>query len=226
MKIKQGGLQMIQEFISAAKEGDLETMTQLKNRRPELLKERAENGESPLLAALYHGKMRTVEWLLERDIDLNIHEAAALGDEAYMQYLLEQDANLVATHSYDGWTALHLACFFGGLDAAKLLIQSGADTNARSTNRMANTPIHAAAAARKFELAKLLLDHGADVNADQQGGWTPLHQTVTNYDFEMTRLLLNHKADPTHASEKGETPITIAMEKGYDDLLAVLHGEG
>src|ERR1039458_6739338 len=49
---------------------------------------------------------------------------------------------------------LHLACFFGQLEAAETLVQHGADANAVSPSRIA--VIHSAAASRNAALLKLV----------------------------------------------------------------------
>ena len=64
--------------------------------------------------------------------------------------------------AYDGWTPLHLAAFFGHLDAARALIDAGADIDAFSRNGLTNTPLHAATAGRHGDVALLLVEHGAD----------------------------------------------------------------
>ena len=77
-------------------------------------------------------------------------------------------------YAYDGWTPLHLAAFFGHLEAAKLLLDSGADVYAVSRNSLQNTPLHAAAAGKHEDVALVLLARGADPSAVDAGGYTPL----------------------------------------------------
>src|SRR5205823_14122776 len=80
----------------------------------------------------------------------------------------------VNSYAYDGWTPLHLAAFFGHLDAARLLLDAGADVNAVSQNSLTNTPLHAATAGKHPDVALLLIDHGADGQVVDSGGYTPL----------------------------------------------------
>ena len=75
----------------------------------------------------------------------------------------------------DGFHPLGLACFFGHPEAARLLLERGADVNTLSTNEHVQTAaIHAAAAAggdeaTRYELVKLALEHGADPNLPPGG---------------------------------------------------------
>lgn len=212
--------------MEAAKQGDTAEIKRLVGGQPELLTARRENGESPLMAAMYYGKPQAVEMLLTLGAAVNVHEAAALGDGEYMAYLLQEEPEQLSAHNYDGWTPLHLAAFFGGEEAAAALIELGADVNARSANRMANTPLHAAVAGRKFHLAHLLLQRGADPNARQEGGWTALQQAAGNCDTYMARLLLDHGADPGLAQDSGLTALAIAEMKGCEDVAALLRERG
>ncbi|GIQ68087.1 ankyrin repeat domain-containing protein [Xylanibacillus composti] len=213
---------MLEQLMIAAKEGDTETMRILLQEHPELLHETMENGESPLTAAMYYGRRNSVELLLQLGVTVTVHEAAMLGDADTVAYLLDQEPSLLDTFSFDGWTPLHLACFFGGHEAAELLIQRGAQLNIASQNEMANCPIHAAAAGKRTLIVKLLLEHGADPNVQQHGGWTPLHQAANNFDVGMVELLLAYQADPTIAEKGGMTPRQLAEEKGYEEIIAAL----
>ncbi|HZG85489.1 ankyrin repeat domain-containing protein [Paenibacillus sp.] len=212
----------IEALVQAASSGDTETMDVLLAEKPELLNASLPSGMSPLTAALYYGKRNAVEWLLDRGVSVTIHEAAALGDDETLNYMLNLEPRLLTQISFDGWTPLHLAAFFGGFEAAKLLIERGADVNVRSTNAMANMPIHAAAAGSRTGIVQLLLERGADPNAQQSGGWTPLHQAADRCDVEMVKLLLRFGADASIGQDDGKTARAIAEEKGYTEVLDVL----
>src|SRR5438067_3400457 len=136
-----------------------------------------EDGMSELLEALYRGDRARVDALLAKDPELNVFEAAALGRTGRVQELLDEDPRRANAFGDDGFHPLGLACFFGHVDAARLLLERGADVDALSRNEHIQTAaIHAAAAAEgkdesvRYELVKLALEHGADPNLRQGGG--------------------------------------------------------
>jgi ankyrin repeat protein len=61
--------------------------------------------------------------------------------------------------------------FAGQTDIAALLIEKGANLNARSTDQ--NTPLHLALSGKHPEAAALLVGKGAEVNAKDKDGIRP-----------------------------------------------------
>src|SRR5258708_33595158 len=148
-----------------------------------------------LFEAVRAGDAARVDALIAADPSLAIFAAAILGDNPRLEKLLAGDPALISAVSSDGWTPLHLAAHFGKLDAARMLLDKGAEVNARSTNAMENCALHAAAAGRSAAVVKLLLDHGASVNARQHVGWTAIHAAAQSGDLEMARTLAASGAD-------------------------------
>ncbi len=153
---------------------------------------------SDLLQALYAGDRARVDEVLAADPKLNVFEAAAFGQVDRLRELLDEDPSRASAFGDDGFHPLGLACFFGHLEAARLLLDRGADVNALSTNEHVQTAaIHAAAAAAggeatRYELVKLALEHGADPNLGQGGGFRALDAARQNGDSRVEQLLLEH----------------------------------
>ena len=157
---------------------------------------------SDLLQALYRGDDEQVEELLAVDRELDVFEAAAFGKSDRLRELLDEDPTHANSFGDDGFHPLGLACFFGHVDAARLLLERGADVNALSTNEHVQTAaIHAAAAAQgtdeatRYELVKLALEHGADPNLPQGGGFHAVGAARQNGDSGVEQLLLEHGAE-------------------------------
>jgi uncharacterized protein len=160
---------------------------------------------SELLEALYRGDRETVETKLADGPELTIFEAAAVGDATRVHKLLLLEGGFVDLWSPDGFTALHLAAFFGHEDVAAELLRRGADVSAASRNPLRVQPLHSAAAGSHTGIVRLLLEHGADPNARQQGGFTPIHAAAQNGNEELYALLVAHGADEKATTDDGRT---------------------
>lgn len=123
------------------------------------------------MAALYRGQHQVVSTLVELGVEIDVFAAAATGNLAALRQALAQPGALDA-YAYDGWTPLHLAAFFGQRDAARLLLDAGANLHAVSRNSLQNTPLHAATAGRHTGIALMLIDRGASAELRDGGGFT------------------------------------------------------
>jgi ankyrin repeat protein len=153
---------------------------------------------SELLDAVYRGDQARVDELLAAEPELDVFEAAATGGTERLRELLDEDPSRANAWADDGFQPLGLACFFGHLEAARLLVERGAQVNSASRNEMTVMPLHSACATgdadMRYELAKLLLEHGADPNARQQDKYTPLMEADQHGDSRLRELLVEHGA--------------------------------
>jgi uncharacterized protein len=154
---------------------------------------------SELLQAIYRGDQARADELLAANPELDVFEAAAVGKTERLRELLDADPALANAWAEDGFQPLGLASFFGHVEAARLLIEHGAEVNSASRNDMKVMPLHSAAATgdseARYELAKLLLEHGADPRARQQDDFTPLMAADQLGDDRLRELLIQHGAE-------------------------------
>ncbi|MBI5084971.1 MAG: ankyrin repeat domain-containing protein [Acidobacteria bacterium] len=195
--------------IAALKAGDLDAVIAALDASPEAVDERDEQGVPALMWSLYIRRQDLTDLLLARGAAVDFFAACALGRGDTAAAFLNGRPDLISSPSPDGWTALHLAAFFGHTPLAAALLERGADPLARSANPMANLPIHAAAAAQQPALVALLLQAGTPANSTQHGGYTPLHSACQNNDEESIALLLAHGGDLAHRADDGRTPASL-----------------
>ena len=153
---------------------------------------------SELLQAIYRGDKARADEILAGDPELDVFEAAAVGRSERLRELLDEDPALANAWAEDGFQPLGLASFFGHVDAARLLVERGAEVNSASRNDFKVMPLHSAVATGdpevRYELAKLLLEHGADANARQQDDFTPLMAADQHGDDRLRSLLVEYGA--------------------------------
>ncbi|MGH2997075.1 MAG: ankyrin repeat domain-containing protein [Gaiellaceae bacterium] len=208
------------EIFGAIEAGDAERVRALADADPAVALVRDEDGVSAVLQARYYGRTDMVDALLADHPGLDLFEAAAVGRVERVRELLDHDPARGCTWSPDGFTALHLAAFFGHPDVVELLLALEVDVDPPSRNALRVTPLQSAAASNETAVARRLLDAGADANVRSNGGFTPLHAAAQNGNAELVRLLLERGADAAVATDDGQTARGLAA--GKLDVLAFL----
>lgn len=188
--------------------------------QPQLAAQRTQEGLSLVLLALYHGHPAIAELLAVFKRDLDVFEAAALDAVPRLQHLLDSDPSLAHVLSSDGFTALHLAAYYGHAEAVRLLLAHHADANALSQNTLAVRPLHSALAGNNAQCVRLLVDAGANVEAKQPGGTSPAHQAAAQGNLEALQILAEHGANLKLADDQGRTPRDLALEAGHRHIVA------
>ena len=162
------------------------------------------------------GRLQVVKLLSEHASNSmqsqNLWKAAAAGDLTAIKKALDEGKKINALEPQSGITPLGWAALNGKTEAAKLLIEKGADVNAR--NKDGATPLHAAAFLGHLEVAKLLIEKGADINAQNNDGSTPI--AVTQVDWSLTQFvigLLQLKADEAEVKAGREKVLKLLLEK-------------
>lgn len=120
----------------------------------------------------------------------------------------------------EGISALHVSVINGQDNIAAVLVQSGANIEAKDNHTEA-TPLHLTAVYGRTHIAKLLIQKGANVNAKMKMGITPLMVAAQFRQPQIAELLLNNKADPNQTDEEGSTALHITAQNG-DEITARL----
>jgi len=161
--------------------------------------------------------------------DNEIIEAIAAiqgGDVATLQRLLADNPGLAASRLggiAKGRTPLHVAAdwpgyFPNGPQVVRMLIEAGADPNARDPDQPGSeTPLHWAASSDDVDVASALIDGGADVEAPDGSIGTPLDNAIGYACWHVARLLVQRgaKVDKLwHAAALGMTDRLIELLSG------------
>ncbi len=150
----------------------------------------------------------------KRRLQRELLQAARNGDYLDVSLLLGEGAETEWMEENEGMTALHFASQYGHIRVAELLLEAGADIEAKSDafgdewivrTEKGRTPLTWAAAGRdcprmQERMCRFLLDKGADVNARNVFARTPLQEAAMSARYHninphaTMELLLKHGA--------------------------------
>jgi ankyrin repeat protein len=158
-----------------------------------------------------------------------VYEAAVSGDTAILGLVIRLGFNVNDTTSFGDYP-INSAQTFRSFATLKMLVDNGANTNARSMYLktlpalVGFTPLMSAALNADRASLFYLLDHGADPNLKTRMGMTALmllEQSETD-DPDMTLALLRHGADPAATTRDGSNARSFALNSGFTRAIAVL----
>ncbi len=182
-------------------------------------------GESVLKTAIRWGHLEVARLLRSRGATSNENPlvlVAYLGEAEEVARLLGQGADANETDRFYGRTALMWAAEQGHPEVAKLLLDKGADVNAKTGEGW--TALMSAAVGRDLEVVRLLLDKGADVNAE--GSFhrrTALMWAVEGLFRNISARLPDKELDDWF---HGRKPVIWTREGDYHGVVGLLRERG
>jgi len=146
---------------------------------------------------------------------VDLHSAVVTGNLEVIHQHIKAGSDLNVLEPTRASTPLLTAAFLGKTEAAKILIDAGADLNYQNAD--GSTALHTAAAFGKTEVAKILIDVGIDLNSQNNEGATALHTAAFFCHLEIVETLLAKSADKTLKNKAGQTALE-SVEAPFEDV--------
>ncbi|MFN6565545.1 MAG: ankyrin repeat domain-containing protein [Nostoc sp. ChiSLP01] len=168
--------------------GDVQALKALLDRNPELALAKGWFDRLPIHCAAEAGAVECVQLLIER-------MQQARGLFGFVSRLSSQPAVIDLPDSLHAWTPLFEAVIKDSLDCARLLLEHGANPNARSTkgNRQETPLFHA----KSLEMVLLLEEYGADLDAISYANQYAFEATGWR-SLELLQFWLNRDVNVNH----------------------------
>jgi hypothetical protein len=155
-----------------------------------------------------------------------LYHAAMFGLRDLAEHLITEHPEHVNARGGRHETPMHAAADAGHANIISLLIEHGADMEARSTSINGGTPLDLAARGRRLEVGQCLLDRGANINARNRRLRTPLIYAVLVRHVEFVRMLLERGATIDAQSISGTTALSHAAARGDTQAVRLLLEHG
>lgn len=210
------------DVFKAIDVADGEALKTLLENNPSLASSRSDDGLTAVLFSLYIQKPELTDILLSFEPELDIFDLSALGGVGQISHILATNPKVVHEYSGDGFTALHLACYFGHDDVAKLLLENGAEVDKVAMNGSDLRPLQSAVASLHIDVVNVLLEFEPDVNVQMMGGFSPLMSAAALGSSEIVALLMNNGANVAQKADDGRMACDFAASGNHEDLAEAL----
>ena len=206
------------DVFKAIDVADADLLEDILTNDPTLASCRSNDGLSAVLFSLYIDKPELTEVLLAHEPGLDIYDLCGLGQIDRISHLLAVEPKSIHEYSGDGFTALHVASYFGWHNVVELLLENGADVDKVAMNGSDLTPLQSAVSRQHADVVRVLLEYNPDVNVKMLGGFTPLMMAAALGLLDIVQMLLDNGADKTMVSEDGRNAEAFAVSSGHQEL--------
>lgn len=184
---------------------------------------RSNDGMSAVLFSLYINKPEITKLILSFEPELDIYDLAALGGAAQISALIATDPKIIHEYNGVGFTALHIASYFGHVGIVSLILENGGEVDKTTMDGSGLTALQSAVSNLKTDAVKELLHFNADVDVRMLGGFTPLMTASAMGSYELVKILLDFKANKSLVSEDGRNAAAFANSGNHKDVAVLLH---
>ena len=173
----------------AAHQGDIDAIKQLvsEGMDPDI---RDTRGLTAMHYAVLDGKVRAIRELINAGADVDARIDPSLASKPKQR----QSPGKKLPKQAQGVTAMQIAAAQGEIEALKVLIEEGADVNARNVQKL--TALHMAVAENRMKAVEILLDAGADPDLTDHRGRTVLTRAAQEGSYRAVSMLVDAGADP------------------------------
>ena len=157
-------------------------------------------------------------------------KAAEDGDFKKIKSIIDKEVNiksLIETKDKENNTALILASKFGYIEVVKILIENGADINAKDNG--GTTALMNASTEDdyiNYEICKLLIENGANVNDKDLQGANALIYASTFGNYETVKLLIENGVEINTQNKDGYTALMEAAISDDEEIVKLLIENG
>ncbi|KAL3314865.1 hypothetical protein Ciccas_006503 [Cichlidogyrus casuarinus] len=215
-----------------------------------LINKTDDSNRTALHLAVSHGHLSIVNHLVAKGTNIHmksdelnslLHMAAKKDYPELVQYLIENKVPVGETNAREE-TALHCSAINNTSRVTELLLNAGADIEARDQNYRfvsaqfrpikRRTPLMLAAMENSVHVLEILLARGSTIITSDKYLKTPLYLAVENSCNQSVELLFSHNSEDNNYQYKlanrvdltGNTPLHVAAAFGRTRLIAVSQG--
>ena len=149
-------------------------------------------------------------------------EAVVRGDETIVRIFLDAGARTDVTGN-DGFDALRAAVKLGHQPVTELLLQRGANPNARSS--VMALPLTIAVADGRADIARVLVTGGARLDVGRDG-FHALQYAAYLGNARVIEAMLDAGVNPNAGSDTHPPPVVLAAERGHLPAVTLLVNRG
>jgi uncharacterized protein len=149
----------------------------------------------------------------------SIFDAARLNDTLIIKHLHALHRDTINSKNENGFSPLIIAVYRQQADAARLLLQLGADPNVNSPE---GTALVAASYKGDLTLLNLLLSKGAKLDESNEDGVSALMYAAQLNHKGIVIRLIEQGANKTLRSKAGYTALDYAKKNDHNELLQLL----
>ncbi|XP_060585014.1 transient receptor potential cation channel subfamily A member 1 homolog isoform X3 [Ruditapes philippinarum] len=226
-----GDTKILRVILESCKKGEQWDKSKL----AEVLSDKDEDGNTPLMLAVESGRYKFAVNLINKGAAINttnkwhmtpLHLAAIKGDIRIVKLLIEQGAKINALN-HEHQSPLHKAALFNNEDCISCLLDNGANLESKDKDNF--TPLLLAACYGHAKSVELLINRGADMSVEDKNDRTAVYLAAEEDQLDVLEVLLRHNKEKymvNHRDECSNGPLHIASKLGHLRIVKCLLNNG